>query len=45
MATNERINQLEMAIFCLECKDYWNAKDFAKYDEMCAELRKLKQGV
>lgn len=33
--------QLERAIFILECKDHWTDKDFTEYYKMCAELREL----
>ena len=42
MNNNERINKLEMAIFILECKDHWDGKDWNKYNELTAELNKLK---
>ena len=44
MANNnikERIEKLEMRIFCLECKDHWTPKDWQDMDAMKAELAKL----
>jgi hypothetical protein len=45
MANNnikERIEKLEMQIFCLECKDHWTNQDWKEMDRMRAELAELK---
>lgn len=45
MANNnikERIEKLEMQIFCLECKDYWTSEDWQDMNKMKAELAELK---
>lgn len=44
MADNikERIEKLEMAIFCLECKDHWTSADWQNMDKMKAKLAELK---
>ena len=37
--------QLERAIFILECKDHWNNEDWKEYDRLCRERRELdKEG-
>ena len=43
MAKNRE--QLERAIFILECKDHWNNADWQEYYNLCAQLRALdKEG-
>ena len=42
MKNTERIDQLKMAIFVLECKDHWDSKDWSKYYDMNAELNRLE---
>ena len=37
--------QIERAIFILECKDYWNNADWQEYYDLCAQLNALgKEG-
>jgi len=33
--------QIEMALFILECKDHWDNKDWAEYDKLRKELETL----
>ena len=39
MKDNNRREELERAIFILECKDRWNTQDYIDYNRMCTELR------
>jgi hypothetical protein len=42
MTKNERIAQIEQALFVMEFKDHWTAKDWAERNALNAELAKLK---
>ena len=33
--------QIERAIFILECKDHWNNADWQEYERLCRELREV----
>ena len=43
--TKERIEKLEMQIFCLECKDHWTPKDWAEKNRINRELAELKNNA
>lgn len=42
MAKNERIEQIERALWLMEFKDHWTAKDWAERAELNRELNELK---
>ena len=42
MAKNERIEQIERALWIMEFKDHWTAKDWAERTELNRELEMLK---
>ena len=42
MAKNERIEQIEKALWIMEFKDHWTAKDWAERAELTRELEMLK---
>ena len=42
MTKNERIAQIERALFVMEFKDHWTAKDWAEKNALENELAELK---
>lgn len=42
MTKKERIEQIEKALWIMEFKDHWTAKDWAERAELNKELAKLK---
>ena len=42
MTKNERIEAIERALWLMEFKDHWTAKDWAERAELKRELAKLK---
>ena len=41
-AVNERIEAIERELFIMEFKEHWDAKDWARRNELNAELAKLR---
>lgn len=39
---NERIEAIERELFIMEFKEHWDAKDWARRDELNRELARLK---
>ena len=42
MTKAERIEQIEKALWLMEFKDHWTAKDWAERDKLNKELAELK---